>query len=242
MIGTGLGRRRDGLHFRATMPNVAAAVLVIGALSGITCVRALAQQPDVTAAPSTSAGAGAEPQLTDEEKAEREGRKACKVEICAAFHGRKPGPDVGCKVLKSFRKEQLDKMVSKAKVSWPWGKVVCTADVTLKRDVLVRALVDDSVTAKLDPHHVSCVVERGAEPSAEIKFEFAPLVTFAKGKAVKAQLNWGKIEAPTLVKGVMWPATGTDNTFNVLGSTLVDDINDFIGKKCDEVKPEWTSK
>ena len=37
----------------------------------------------------------------------------------------------------------------------------------------------------------------------------------------------------------MWTATATDNAFNVLQGTLVEDINDFIGKKCDEVRSEW---
>jgi hypothetical protein len=40
----------------------------------------------------------------------------------------------------------------------------------------------------------------------------------------------------------LWPATGTDNTINVLGSTLVEDINDFIGNKCEEVRAEWAGK
>ena len=57
---------------------------------------------------------------------------------------------------------------------------------------------------------------------------------------MKARLNWGKITAPTLVKTAMWTATATDNTFNVLEGTVVEDINDFIGTKCDEVKDEWS--
>jgi hypothetical protein len=67
-------------------------------------------------------------------------------------------------------------------------------------------------------------------------------VTFENGKVVKAVLGWGKIEAPTLVKGAMWTATTTDNTFNVLQSTVVDDINTFVGPRCDEVKAEWSGK
>ena len=181
-------------------------------------------------------------ELTAEEKAEREGRKACKAAICAAFHNRKPGDDIACTVLKSFRKEQLDKMLSKAKASWPWGKVTCSADVKLKRDVLTRALSDAKLEATLDTHQVLCTVERGTEPSAEIKADFAPKVTFEKGKAVKAQLNWGKLEAPTLVKAAMWPATATDNAVNVLGGMLVEDINDFIGPKCAEVKSDWEGR
>lgn len=222
--------------------------MLAAVLASATSGAALAQYPDpneerAKAAPAADASAKpAEPELTPEEKAEREGRKACKVAICSAFHARKPGDDISCSVLKSFRKEQLDKMVQKAKVSWPWGRVKCTADVKLKRDALIKAMTEDKYETKLDSHTVVCQVDRDKEGPAEIKFDFAPTVQFEKGKAVKASLNWGKIEAPTLVKGAMWTATATDNTFNVLQSTIVEDINDFIGKKCDEVKDEWAGK
>jgi hypothetical protein len=181
-------------------------------------------------------------ELTPAEKAEREARKGCKIALCAAFHNRKPGDDVACSVLKTWRKEQLTKMVEKAKVSWPWGAVKCTSDIKLKRDHLIKAMTDPKFEAKFDSQNVKCEVEREKDGPAEIKFDFAPKVTFENGKAVKASLNWGKIEAPTLVKGAMWTATATDNTFNVLQSTVVEDINDFIGAKCDEVKDEWKGK
>ena len=56
---------------------------------------------------------------------------------------------------------------------------------------------------------------------------------------MKAQMNWGKIDAPLLAKSVLWSATAADNTFGALQSTIVEDINDFIGTKCLEVKDEW---
>ena len=62
------------------------------------------------------------------------------------------------------------------------------------------------------------------------------------GKATKAKINWGKVEAPTLVKGALWTATAADNTINLLSGTLIEDINDFIDKKCDEVKDEWSKE
>ncbi len=181
-------------------------------------------------------------ELTPEELKEREGRKACKVAICAAFHNKKAeGGDVSCNVLKTWRKEQLTKLVSKGGVSWPWGRVKCVADIKLKREMLIKALGDDKLEATLDTHKVACEVEQ-EKGNSDIKFEFTPKVTFEKGKATKTVLHWGKIEAPTLVKGAMWTATATDNTFNVLQSTVVDDINDFIGNKCMEVKDEWQGK
>jgi hypothetical protein len=217
--------RRPARHF-------ALALLAAGALASLAPGAASAQQT-----------APAKPiELTPDEIAEREGRKACKVAICAAFRNRKPGPDIACKVLKSWRKEQLDAMVSKARVSWPWGAVRCQTEVKLKREFLIKALVEPKYEAQIDKHEVVCEVDRGSEPKAEIKFDFSPKVLFEAGKATKATLNWGKIEAPTLVKGAMWTATATDNTFGVLQSIIVDDINDFTGAKCDEVKDAWAGQ
>lgn len=181
-------------------------------------------------------------ELTPEEKAEREARKGCKVAICAAFRNKSPGADISCDVVKTWRKEQIDKMISKAKVHWPYGKVQCKAHVALKRNELVKATTEPKFEAKLAKHEVKCTVDREKEAPSEIRFDFSPTVTFEGGKATKAHLNWGKIEAPTLVKGALWTATATDNTFNVLQGTMVDDINDFMTKKCDEVKDELGGK
>lgn len=184
-----------------------------------------------------------EEQLTPEELQERELRRDCKVRICSAFHVRKTDAgDIACNVLKTWRKEQLSKMIEKAKVSWPWGNVKCVADIKLKRADLIKAMTEDRYETVLETHRVTCEVARDGEAKSDITFDFAPKVVFEKGKAVKASLNWGKIEAPTLVKGAMWTATATDNTFNVLQGTIVEDINDFIGPKCLDVKDEWAGK
>ena len=129
-------------------------------------------------------------------------------------------------------------MVKKARVSWPWGRVVCKAKINLKRADLIAAMTAKDYALKLDQHRVACQVARKKEP-ANIKFSFSPEVKFESGVAKKAALNWGKIEAPTLIKGAMWTATATDNTFNVLETSLVEDINEFITARCDEVKADW---
>lgn len=204
---------------------------------------AFAQLPAAAQSPSGGILTPKVDELTPEERAEREARKECKVRICAAFHNRNTdGGDISCSVLKSWRKEQLSKMVEKAKVSWPWGRVKCTADVRLKREALIKSMTEDKYEAALDTHKVLCEVEREGSEKSEIKLEFTPKVTFEKGKAVKAALGWGKVEAPTLVKGAMWTATATDNTFNVLQGTIVEDINSFITDRCNEVKADWSAR
>jgi hypothetical protein len=220
---------------RIGLAGLACAVM---AMTGATVAQAQGTKPaDATVPPLKKV------ELTPEEIAEKEARKACKVLICSAFRNRKAdGGDIACSVLKTWRKEQLSDLISKAKVSWPWGRVKCTADIKLKREMLIKSMTEPKYEAQLDTHQVACTVEREKGEQAEIKFDFKPKVTFEGGKAVKAQLGWGKIVAPSLVKGAMWTATATDNTFNVLESTIVKDINDFIGPKCDEVKSEWEGK
>jgi len=179
--------------------------------------------------------------LTAEEQAERESRKACKIELCAAMRLRKPGSDVACTVVKSWRKSQLNKIVKKTRASWPWGKVRCVADISIKRELLIKAMMEPQFEVTLEPHQVACTVKRKKD-TADIKFSFAPKIKFKGGKAVKASLNWGSIEAPTLVKGLIWTATKTDNMFNVLQKTIVEDINDFVSTRCDEIKSDWQNK
>jgi hypothetical protein len=181
-------------------------------------------------------------ELTDAEKQEREMRKACKVELCAVFHNRKPATgSVACNVLKTWRKEQLTKMVSKGGIGWPWGAARCTADLKFDRATLVKAMTEPAFEAAFDKHAVKCELDRESD-KYKVSMEITPKVSFKDGKAVKASLNWGKIDAPLLAKSALWSATAADNTFGVLQSTVVEDINDFIGAKCMEVKDEWQGK
>jgi len=175
-------------------------------------------------------------ELTAAEKAERESRKACKADICSAMSDKKSdGPDIACKIVKSWRKAQLTKLVAKLKVTWPYGPVRCTSAVNLDRGELVKAVSQEKSSLQLDKHTVNCVVERQEKEPTTLIFDFSPLVSFEKGKAVSAQMNWGKIEAPTLLKSALWTATAADNKINMLSGTLVEDINNFISKKCAEV-------
>ena len=89
---------------------------------------------------------------------------------------------------------------------------------------------------------MTCVIASDKSGATHFKFELAPKVEFENGKATEAHAHWGKIEAPTLIKSALWTATAADNTVNLLSSTIVDEVNDFVSKKCDEVKDQWASK
>jgi hypothetical protein len=181
-------------------------------------------------------------QETEEEKKERETRRACAVALCSTLRNGKPDSgDITCSVRKTWYKEHLTKILSKGGLSWPWGNAHCSTDLKFDRATLVKAMSEKDYEAQFGQHEVACELDREAE-KYQVKLQIQPKVTFSGGKAVKANMNWGKIEAPTLAKSALWSATAADNTFGVLQGTVVEDINDFIQNKCEDVKAEWQGK
>jgi hypothetical protein len=187
-------------------------------------------------------GAVASAPETEEEKKEREIRKVCAVAVCSTLHKKTPANgQVTCSVQKTWRKEVLVKILSRGKITWPWGYARCTSELKLDRATLIKAMTEPELEVQFDKHDLRCELE-GEKEKYEVKLEVQPKVTFKQGKAVKASLNWGKIEAPTLAKTVLWSATTADNSLGVLQSTIVEDINDFIQTRCMEVKEAWQGK
>jgi hypothetical protein len=179
---------------------------------------------------------------TEEEKLERDGRRKCAAALCSTLHNKKPADgQVSCSLRKTWRKEALSKILSKAKVSWPWGDTRCASDITIDRAVLMKAMAGPELEVQFEPYAARCTVDTD-KSKYEITAEVRPKVTFKDGKAIKASLNWGKLEAPTLANSVLWPLTAADNKVGVLQGTIVEDINEFITTRCMEVKEAWQEK
>jgi hypothetical protein len=179
---------------------------------------------------------------TEEEKLERDGRRKCAAALCSTLHNKKPADgQVSCSLRKTWRKEALSKILSKAKVSWLWGDTRCASDITIDRAVLVKAMAGPELEVQFEPYAARCTIDTD-KSKYEITAEVRPKVTFKDGKAIKASLNWGKLEAPTLANSVLWPLTAADNKVGVLQGTIVEDINEFITTRCMEVKEAWQEK
>lgn len=184
---------------------------------------AIATETDKTAV-ETAKVADAAADLTPEERAEKSAREACKVDLCKALHRKDPsGSDIACHVIKSWRKEQLVKLVGKLKVKW-------------------QAMTEAKTEIDFEKHVVACIIASDKDGATQFKFELAPKVKFETGKATEAHASWGKIEAPALAKSAFWTATAADNAGDMLSSAIVDEVNDFVSKRCDEVKDQWAAK
>jgi hypothetical protein len=210
-------------------------------LAGALMMAALASSPLVSLAESKKADVMAPPE-TQEEKKEREGRTACTIAVCAVLHNRKPAAGhIACSLRKTWRKEAMDKALARSKVPWPWGATRCGSDIKVDRALLVKAMQAPELEIEFETHEIRCQIENASD-KYEISVQVRPKVTFKQGRATKASMNWGKIEAPTFARTALWSMAATDNTFGLLQSVAIEDINKFIDTKCMEVKEEWQGK
>ena len=176
--------------------------------------------------------------LTEEEKAEKESRKACKIEICDILATEEQrGPDIACDIVKTWRSEDIVKMLG-GRINWPWGKAVCQSKLRLKRAPLAKAMSEDRYKVDMDSHTVRCSLYQDGGKPYVVEIAMSPKVTFKDGKATDAQINWGDVSAPMLIYPLLYAGTGLDNSSNVLGPEVVRMVNEFTGKKCAEVKAE----
>jgi len=193
-----------------------------------------AAAPTEPPAPVASADA-----LTPEEKAEKEARKACKIEICGVLATKDPaGPDISCDIVKTWREAAITKMLG-GKFDLPWGKAVCQSKLVVEREVLAMAMSEASYEAVMPSQKLSCTLDQKKDGKPyTIDVSIAPKVAFENGKVVTASLNWGKASGPMLVYALIYAGTGLDNATNVLGPEVVRMVNEFTGKKCAEVRNE----
>ena len=178
--------------------------------------------------------------LTPEEKQEKAQRHTCKVQICSIFSTQDPaGDDIDCPIIKTWRESDIEDILSGGTMDWPWGKARCTTQLKLNRAMLAAAAGEGETVAALDTHTVACALDLKSEgENYEVKVDIAPVVTFKNGKAVAGQINWGRIDAPILAYSAIWPGAKLDNSLNVLQGTLVKMVNEFMGRKCAQVKDE----
>lgn len=176
--------------------------------------------------------------LTPEEKAEKEARKACQIEICDILSTKEPqGPDVACDIGWTWRANEISNAVGDH-LDWPWGKVVCQSKIRLERAPLAKAMSEPSYNLTMDTQTVRCTLYQKKGKPVVIKLALSPKVTFKNGEATKGSVNWGNVSAPAAIYPLLYTATSLDNSTNVLGNEVVQQINKFIRKDCSAVKDE----
>jgi len=202
----------------------------------------LAEEPGASTSPSEAAppaGDSGKDDLTAEERAEKQARKACKVKICDILATKNPqGDDVACEIVKTWREQDITKMLG-GRFNWTWGKAVCQSKLEVKREALVKAMTEANYDVVLPEQKVRCTLAQKSEgePYA-VDISIAPKVAFESGKAVSAKLNWGEAKAPMLAYALIYAGTGLDNSANILGPEVKRMVNEFTTKKCAKLKDD----
>jgi len=202
----------------------------------VACAVALTLAASFPATAETAPAAVA-PELAARIAKEKEDRKACKIEICRAFAEAKGGAPITCSVTKTWLGSDIQSGYLGDKLTWPWGHAQCSAQIELDRNAIAEVASKPNGTLKLKKHDITCKLDN-KDPSQgsayDLKLSIEPVVTFEKGRATKAELHWGTIEAPLLAKTAIWSATAVDANFSVIANGVVKDINAFLGTKCKE--------
>jgi hypothetical protein len=215
----------------------------LGFLAASSVVLAAGATDSSTPAAAPSDGAKAKRELSPEELAEKDARKACKKKICDIIATRDSlGEDVSCDIVKTWREEDIVKMLG-GKIGWPWGKAVCQSRLEVKRKDLALAMSEPDYDMVMPAQKLRCTLAQkdGGEPYA-IEVTLAPTAKFENGRATEVSVNWGEASAPTFIYPLIYAGTGFDNSANVLGPEMVRMVNEFTTKKCAEVKAEAPTK
>jgi hypothetical protein len=174
---------------------------------------------------------------TPAQQAEKDARRACEAKICDIVATRdQAGEDVTCDLVKTWSGAEITEILGD-RVNWPLGSAMCQTKVTLERKPLARAMSEPSYEMTMPSQTVRCSLASNDDSDAYvIEFSAAPKVKFENGKAIEAQINWGKASAPALLYPLIYAGTAFDNSTNIFGPEVVRLVNDFTAKKCSLVK------
>lgn len=179
------------------------------------------------AASSMLAGAAPAQEITEKERL-----KKCEVDICTMIvEKKKDGSDLSCDLSKTWAKEQISQEANEKKLPWELGDARCAIKLNMARADIVSAVDAPAYTLKVPQQGVDCEVEQGGARHP-IKLTLAPEIKFKNGEAVEASLGVGNIEAPAVVKGVIWSAAKMEEFFGVFHGDILKEINKFVSKKC----------
>lgn len=167
----------------------------------------------------------------EEGKEEKEQLESCERDLCTILVKREAGGDLQCSMQKTWAGSKIKQGVEEKKLTWSLGDVRCGVKLEVKRQELLDALIKPQFDLKVPPHAIRCDVEREKEV-VPISVTMTPRIQFKDGKATKVWLGIGEIQAPAVVKGAIWTAAQLEDTFGVVHSDLLKEVNRFMYERC----------
>ena len=177
--------------------------------------------------------ATAVPSSAFEEKAgEKEALKACEASICDIVGKKSPaGKDIACAIGKTWKQDKIQAGIG-GRVAWAWGDARCAGEIAVPRALVIEALTKPEVKISLPMHKVSCELERSSGGPAPVVITLAPTLLLKGGEVKKVWVNVKTVEAPSVIKGVIWAVARLENSVGIFHRDMVKGINRFMKEKC----------
>jgi hypothetical protein len=188
-------------------------------------------------AASAQQAADLPPEMIARLAAEKEGRRACKVEICTAFARPGAGAPIGCEVVKTWtQKDIVDRIVGGSYV-WRYGHTQCSVKLALDRDLIAKAMTEAKTMVSFPEHAFVCNVDdkdAGKGKAFSVTVKASPVIAFEKGEAKSVTLEPVKAEGSAVASAAVTSLMAMDKVSGLVSKAAAAEINAFLFEKCKE--------
>lgn len=168
----------------------------------------------------------------DEKAGEKDALKACETNICDIVGKKSPtGKDLACSIGKTWKQDKIKAGIG-GRVAWHWGDARCSGEIAVPRAMILEAMTKPEAKISLPLHKVSCELERSSGGPAPVVITLAPSLQLKGGEVKKVWVNVRSVEAPSVIKGVIWTVARLEDSVGIFHRDMVKGINRFMKDKC----------
>jgi hypothetical protein len=185
------------------------------------------------------------PELAARMAKEKEARRACKLEICAAFAKPASGAPITCDVTQTWTQEEILARIVGGNYVWGYGHVQCNVRLSLDRSLIVKAMTETKAVMTLPEHAFICNVDDKDPTKGQafsVKIMVTPSVTFEDRNAKSLALAQVKTEGSTVASAAVASLVTVDKVSGVISRAAVTEINKFLFEKCKDEGVEIAHK
>jgi hypothetical protein len=187
--------------------------------------------------PALAQQAGVAPEIVERMAKEKEARRTCKIEICAAFAKPADGMPIACEVTKTWTQSDITSKVVGGSYIWQYGHTQCTVKLSLDRNLITTAMSNGSSSVKFPEHTFICNVDDKDAAKGKaftVTLSFTPTVSFEKGHAKSVTLEPVKTDGSSIASAAVSSLMAVEKLSGIVSRAATNEINEFLYTKCKE--------
>ncbi len=157
----------------------------------------------------------------------------CEKRLCQIILTKTPKRGMlKCELGKTWGEKKIKKGAKQKQIGWSFGDAQCRVNLRLNRRHIIGALTQRKFTLAVPLHTVNCDVEtsEGVKP---LRATLAPKLKFKDGKVYKVWVKLKDVKGPSGLSNLIWTTAKLEDSIGIFHGEIVDEINEFVHKKCD---------